>query len=135
MPLPLGPSERREVVQASESQEQLALQAARAAPTCSPHRRCRPRRLRAGAVVPCRDRRRSRCSNVVRSARCTAPSCDDRLVPAVRVRRVQLVDLLPALSRLVSRARSISSCMLPRRSQAIALSQATESTGVHCSGL
>src|SRR5688500_18278465 len=37
--------------------------------------------------------------------------------------------------RLVSRARSISSCMLPRRSQAIAFSQATESTGVHSAGL
>ena len=30
-------------------------------------------------------------------------------------------------------ARSTSSCMLPRRSHAIALSQATESGGVHCS--
>ncbi len=39
------------------------------------------------------------------------------------------------LKRLVSRARSISSCMLPRRSQAMALSQATESTGVHFPGL
>lgn len=38
-------------------------------------------------------------------------------------------------SRLVIRERSISSCMLPRRSQAIALSQATESTGVHCWGV
>lgn len=36
-----------------------------------------------------------------------------------------------ALIRLVMSERSISSCMLPRRSQAIALSQATESTGVH----
>lgn len=38
------------------------------------------------------------------------------------------------LSRLVISARSISSCMLPRRSQAIALSQATESTGDQASG-
>lgn len=37
--------------------------------------------------------------------------------------------------RLVIRARSTSSCMLPRRSQAIAFSQATESTGVHFPGL
>lgn len=37
--------------------------------------------------------------------------------------------------RLVIRARSISSRMLPRRSQAIAFSQEIESTGVHCCGL
>lgn len=39
------------------------------------------------------------------------------------------------LSLLVISERSISSCMLPRRSQAIAFSQATESTGVHLVGL
>ncbi len=37
--------------------------------------------------------------------------------------------------RLVSRARSVSSFMLPRRSQAIAFSQETESTGVQFCGL
>ena len=38
------------------------------------------------------------------------------------------------VSRAEASARSTSSSMLPRRSQAMALSQATESTGVHFSG-
>jgi hypothetical protein len=39
------------------------------------------------------------------------------------------------LKSWLSSERSISSCTLPDRFQAIAFSQATESTGVHFSGL
>ena len=58
----------------------------------------------------------------------------DRLVPVVRVRRVEAVDVARRDFAASSLVRVISSSMLPPRSQAIAFSQASESAAVHGSG-
>ena len=106
---------------------------------CRPSARRRAVPLpRAGRCPPCRAR-----GAVGRPGRRTRPGrrssyravLDDRLVPARTGRPGTAPRSASGSSRLVISARSISSCMLPRRSQAIALSQATESTGVHFCGL
>ena len=120
MPVPPWPSSAGQRVQRVGERVELRGRA-RAAPTAragAPAAAGPAARLASGSNAPVDDR----------------AAGDDRLVAVVRVRRVELVDLLLGVSPLASSAaRSISSCMLPRRSQAIALSQASESTGVHCS--